>query len=180
MNRKMLWITSLVVIFCSAAWSQTMIQYGALGANSAAGTSGAANSAANIVNVLNNRLAGLNANTSSGSSAPGQASQSPTVEELMRSNRRTLEQGALEHGAMLHAASVPQGAMLYVDHRAIARTPADLRLPAGKHILELKSPAFMDWKQEVSVAAEEKLTIEPKLQADTQAQNDKRIINLAF
>jgi len=50
---------------------------------------------------------------------------------------------------------VPQGATLFVDHRAIARTPVDLRLPAGKHNLGVKSPPYQDWIQEISVAAGE-------------------------
>jgi len=98
----------------------------------------------------------------------------------MRSNRRTLEQLARQHGAMLHVACVPQGATLFVDHRAIARAPADLHLPAGKHILELKSPAFLDWNQEVSVSAGAKLSFDLKLQENKQVQSDKRIINLPF
>jgi len=98
----------------------------------------------------------------------------------MLSNRKTLEQGAGKRGAMLHVSSLPPGATLSVDDRVVARTPVDLRLPAGKHTLALKSPAYLNWTQEVSVSDGEKLSFEPKLQENKQAQSDNRIINLSF
>lgn len=77
--------------------------------------------------------------------------------------------------------------MLFVDHQAIARTPAVVRLPVGKHTLELKLPRYLAWNQEVTATDGEKLSFEPKLQENQQAQqenkqaqSDNRIINLSF
>jgi hypothetical protein len=182
MRRTLLSTMSLVAVLHAAAWSQTMIEYGGISANSSSGISKAAGATAKAADVLGRRLGDSIAKTSSGgsASAPERQKRSSSADDLMRSNRRTLEQGAGEHGAMLHVTCVPQGAMLFVDHRAIAHAPVDLRMPAGKHTLELKSPAYQDWNQEVSVSAGEKLSFEPKLQENNQAQNDKRIINLSF
>jgi hypothetical protein len=105
-----------------------LTEYGVLGANSAAGTSKAAGTAAKAADVLGKQLGESIANTSSGGSAPGQLKQSSSQEDLMRSNQLALEQAAREHGAMLHVTCVPQAA-LFIDHRAIARAPADVRLP---------------------------------------------------
>jgi hypothetical protein len=98
----------------------------------------------------------------------------------MRSNRQLLEYNARERGgAMLHISSVPENATLYVDHLVVADAPTDLRLSTGKHILELKSPGFRAWTQEITVAGKT-LSLAPKLSEETPPQNDKRIINLSF
>jgi PEGA domain len=181
MRRTLYSLMPLVaLLYTTAAWSQTMIEYGGIGANSFTGISKAAGATSNAANVLGKRLGDSMVNATSGGPAPGQQKQSPSPDDLMLSNRRALEQEAGKHGALLHVTSVPQGATLFVDHRMIARAPADLRLPAGKHTLELKSPAYQDWNQEVSVSAGEKLSFEPKLQENKQAQSDKRIVNLSF
>jgi hypothetical protein len=166
----------LAAVLHAAAWSQTMIEYGGLSANSATGISKAAGATAKAADGLGNRLGDAIGNPGPARSAPSaQPGQSSDPDHLMRANRWTLE-----HGAILHVTCVPQGATLFVDRRAVARTPAELRLPPGKHILELKSPAFLDWSWQVSLSAGEKLSLEPKLQQDKQVQSDKRIINLSF
>ncbi len=173
----------LVVVLYAVAWSQTLTEYAGIGATSAAGASKTAGTAAKAVDVLGKRLGESLTNPG----APRQLKPSSSPEDLMRSNRRTLEQAAGKRGAMLHVTCVPPGATLFVDHRAVAHAPAGLLLPAGKHILELKSPAFLDWNHEVSVSAGEKLSFELKLQGNQQelqenkqAQSGQRIINLQF
>jgi hypothetical protein len=163
-----------------------MIEYGALGANASAGTSMAASPAAKAADVLGKRLGDAVQNAGSVGSPPAQQKPSPSPDDLMRSNRQALEQSAREHGATLHITSEPQGATLLIDHRPVAHTPADLRLSAGKHNLALRSPAYLDWSQDVSVSDGDKLSFDPKLQQDKQTQqarqapSDNRIINLSF
>ncbi len=183
MRRKLVWMGPLVVVLSAAAWSQTLVEYGALGSGTATGTAKAAGAVSKAADGLGKRLSGSRANTGSPSSAPLrgiQAKRPSSSPDPMLINRRALEQAAGKRGAALHVAGVPAGAVLYVDSRAVARTPADISLPAGKHLLELKSAAFLAWRQEVSVAAGEKLSFEPKLEENKQTQSDKRIVNLDF
>jgi hypothetical protein len=98
----------------------------------------------------------------------------------MLSNRRTLEQAAKGRGATLLVTCENEGATLFVDNRAIAHTPAYLILPAGKHIVALKSPGFVDWMREVAASAGDKLKFDAELQEVKPIQSDARIINLAF
>jgi hypothetical protein len=180
MARKLSFLIFLVSVLPAAAWSQTMIEYGGVSATSSPGISKAADATTKAVGGLGKRLGNSIAGASSGGSEPGQQNHLSSPDSLMRSNRQTLEQGAGKHGAMLHVSSVPQGATVFVDHRPVALAPVDLRLPAGKHTIELKSPSYSDWSQEVSVSDGEKLSYEPKLQENKQAQSDSGIINLSF
>lgn len=81
---------------------------------------------------------------------------------------------------MLHMSSAPKAATLYIDHLAVAATPADLCVPIGKHIIELKSPRFRAWSQEVMINTGEALTLAPKLVEEKQTKDYKRTINLSF
>lgn len=182
MRRTLLWITPLAALLCASAWGQVMIEYGGMGATSATGISRAAGSVAGAADTLGKRLGDAIANPGRPGAAAATSPDNPRL-----SSRRAMQHPAGQHGAMLHVASVPQGAMLFVDHRAIARTPVDVRLPVGKHALELKLPSYLEWTQEVSAADGDKLSFEPKLQENQQAQqenkpaqSDGRIINLSF
>lgn len=180
MDRKLVLLVFLISVLHAAAWSQAMIEYGGVSTTSSSGISKAAGATNKAVDALGNRLGNSLAGTSSGGSAPGQQSHLSSPDDRMRSNLQALEQGAGKHGALLHISSIPKRATVLVDHRPVARTPVDLRVPAGKHTLALKSPAYLDWAQEISVSDGEKLSFEPKLQENKQAQSDDRIINLSF
>lgn len=189
MRGKLLLIGPLLLVFSAAAGSQTLSEYGALGANLAAETSKALDSATKAADVLgtrprNSTPRNSTQHASSRGSATGQTAGQPThsspSEELMLSNRRTLEQAAKGHGAALLVTCATEGATLFVDHRAIAPAPAFLVLPAGKHILELKSPGYMSWRRAVSVSAGDKLKFEPELQESKQVPSNSRIVNLPF
>lgn len=177
MRRILSWIIALVALLCTAAWSQTMIEYSGVASSSSTGISKAAGSVANATDALGKRLGDALANTGSADSAA--SSRKQTSSDGQKPPTR--------NGAILHITSSPQGAMLFVDHQAIARTPAVVRLPVGKHTLELKLPRYLAWNQEVTATDGEKLSFEPKLQENQQAQqenkqaqSDNRIINLSF
>jgi Arc/MetJ family transcription regulator len=177
MRRIPLWVIALVALLCTAAWSQTMIEYSGVASDSAAGVSSAAGSVAHSTDTLGRRLGDALANTGQRGSAA--SPPNPTPADGQRLSAR--------HGATLHIASFPQGAMLFIDHQAIARTPLDVRLSIGKHTLELTLPRYLAWNQEVSATDGAKLSFEPKLQENqqaqpenAQAQTDNRIINLPF
>lgn len=91
------------------------------------------------------------------------APQRDALAAAMRTNRSKLEASAGASAATLQVASVPERTAVYVDGLAIAYAPAELRLPAGKHAVELRHPVFLLWRQEVSLTAGQKLLLEPKL-----------------
>jgi len=92
-----------------------------------------------------------------------QRSHPDPLEAAMRANKPKLEARAGAQGAALQIASVPVKTAVYVDGLPIAYAPAVLRLPAGKHVIELRHPAFLPWREELSVTAGEKRRLEPKL-----------------
>ena len=66
-------------------------------------------------------------------------------------NRRQLATKAGASPASIHVESTPDKATIYVDGAAVAYTPADLKLPTGKHRIEITRAGFLDWKKEVAL-----------------------------
>lgn len=184
MRRIPLWIVALIALLCTTAWSQTMIEYSGVALDSATGVSRAAGGVAHATDGLGRRLGDALANSAPRNSAASPPNPTPAAGQGL----------SARHGATLHVSSFPQGAMLFIDRQAIARTPLDVRLAIGKHTLELKLPRYLSWNQEVSATDGAKLSFEPKLQENQQAQLedqqaqpkdksaqiDSRIINLPF
>ena len=69
----------------------------------------------------------------------------------MTDNRRQLATKAGASPASIHVESTPDKATIYVDGAAVAYTPADLKLPTGKHRIEITRAGFLDWKKEVAL-----------------------------
>jgi hypothetical protein len=181
-------VTALVVVFSTiAAFSQTAVEYGTIASKSTGTMSGAGGSLAGTWQRVNDSLAGSNHQPAQ-QPQPQPASQPqvispPTaspkaqiinisrtsataIEKEMRVNRQKLETLAGTKGATVHIESVPSKATVYVNNHAIAYTPVDVRLPAGKQVVEVQSPAFLPWKQELSIAGGETIRLEPTLVRD--------------
>jgi formylglycine-generating enzyme required for sulfatase activity len=63
--------------------------------------------------------------------------------------------------APISLTSVPSGAEVRVDGRAIAVTPAVLELTAGERQIELSLPGYNAWQQQVRVLADQPQTLDP-------------------
>ena len=82
----------------------------------------------------------------------------------MEENRRKLEAGGRKTGGVVHIESVPRKATILVDGAPIAYTPADLKIPEGKHVIELRRPASLPWRKEISLTRGERLSLSAELQ----------------
>ncbi len=89
--------------------------------------------------------------------------RSKSVETAMGENRKQLEPKEPKDGGTVHLESTPTKAIVYVDGLAVAYTPADLTLTAGKHDIEIKHPVSVPWEKEVMVSRGEKLSLKPEL-----------------
>ncbi|MBI1982902.1 MAG: PEGA domain-containing protein [Acidobacteria bacterium] len=153
-----------------SAYAQAAASYGIAAGTSATTTTKAATS----VNRATGKLAGRIADSvskSASKSASKSSSRSPSKprELVMEENRHTLEEQSKEGGATLHIESVPGKATVLIDGEPVARTPADLKIPAGKHIVELKEFDSLDWKEEIAVKPDENLSLKPELKKRYQS-----------
>ena len=134
--------------FSSSARAQTAAEYGVL-----AGHSGV---------VTTKTASGLGSKT--GQLVERQGARLRSVEGTMEENRRKLEAGGQKAGGAVHVDSVPQKATILVDGAPIAYTPADLKIPEGKHVIELRRPASLPWRKEISLTPGERLSLSAELQ----------------
>jgi hypothetical protein len=60
-------------------------------------------------------------------------------------------------------ASDPAGADIYVDNNFVGQTPSTVRLPAGRHRVEVKSQGKQTWTRDLDVLKDSELTLHPTL-----------------
>ena len=148
------------------AYAQAAASYGIVAGSSATATA----KTASTVNRATNKLAGRIADSVSKSGAKyASRSLSRPYEVVMEENRQKLEDESKNGGATLHIESVPDKATVLIDGEAVAKTPADLKVPEGKHIVELKEFESVDWKKEISVTRDENLSLKPELKKRYQS-----------
>src|SRR5262245_24355283 len=72
-----------------------------------------------------------------------------------RPRRAEAEQAEVksEDSGTIRVTSVPDGAEVYVDGSFVGNSPAQLKLSAGKHKVEVKAEGHEDWSREVQVLA---------------------------
>ena len=148
-----------------AAYAQAAASYGMAAGSSAATTAKAASSVNRATNNLAGRVAG--AVSESGAKYASRSLSKP-YEVVMDENRKELENASKDRGT-LHIESTPTKATVFIDGKPVAKTPADLKVPEGKHIVELKEFESVDWQKEVTVARDEKLNLQPELKKRYQS-----------
>ena len=67
--------------------------------------------------------------------------------------------GPVEKG-IIHLASTPTGAGIFVNGRFVGQTPAKLRLAPGPHTIRLSLEGFKDWSQELEVLEGSEVTLQ--------------------
>jgi hypothetical protein len=82
----------------------------------------------------------------------------------MEENRKKLEEKGAQSGGSIHVESVPEKAAVAVDGEPVAYTPADLKLPEGKHVIELTRPGYLPWETEISVNKIESTALKAELE----------------
>lgn len=160
-------VLALGVMLSTLGWSQAAAEYGTILSKSTAGAAGMGSSVGKVVN----RAAGGMRVTTSGSRSmqvvgPTGKAGGRALEASMQANRQALETAAGEKGAMLSIGTEPSQTKVIIDGALVAYAPAEIRMPAGKHTIELFHPAFFPWKQEMTMSSGEKVRLEPKLVRD--------------
>ena len=97
-------------------------------------------------------------------SAKLQAATRESAAEVMKENRAALAKEAGESGGTLRLASDPSDAAIYVDGRLVARTPAEVKLPPGKHQIEITRPDRERWLEQATVVKGQTVNLSGKLE----------------
>lgn len=83
--------------------------------------------------------------------------------QAMKENRLALEKEAKEGGGTLHFASEPSDAAVFIDGRLVAKTPAVVKVPEGKHSIKISRPDREGWTKQIAVNKGQDLGLNAKL-----------------
>ena len=97
------------------------------------------------------------------------------IQTVMDENRDRLEAASKDGGGTVQIESVPDKATIMVDGDPVGHSPAELKLPAGKHLIELTHPRFDPWQMEVTVSELESTTVAAQLK-----KKYKSTVNISF
>jgi len=86
------------------------------------------------------------------------------METVMQENRTKLEKASESGGGAVEIASKPEKATVLVDGEPVGYAPMELKLPEGKHLIELTHPGCDSWQMEVAVNAHESTSVTAKLE----------------
>jgi hypothetical protein len=157
----------LVGISMAAVWAglffpalvraQAAAEYGMAASKSTAMASSASKS-------ISSRISSSYSRTARQTSLKVPSPTSKNLQTVMQENRQQLAARSDQGGGTVRVESVPAKAMITVDGRPVDYAPADLQLPAGKHIIELNHPDFLPWRMEVSVSPQESTAVTAQLE----------------
>ncbi len=83
--------------------------------------------------------------------------------QVMKENRAAFAKEAGAGGGTLRFASDPSDAAVFVDGRLVARTPAEITVPQGKHAIEVARPDRNQWFEQATVAKGQTVDVSAKL-----------------
>jgi hypothetical protein len=94
-------------------------------------------------------------------SAPPTAVPANAAEEISRTAQsvpatapsEAVPASAVEGTTTVSVTAIPDGAEIYVDGTFVGSAPANLKLPAGKHMIRITQSAYKDWMREIGVRA---------------------------
>ncbi len=69
----------------------------------------------------------------------------------------------------LNITSYPDAAEIYVDNKFVGNTPATLKLPAGQHVVLMKSPGKPDYSRTLEVPKSSKLTLKALFEPEPES-----------
>lgn len=87
--------------------------------------------------------------------SPTRAADAASENPVARSGAETQPAGT----GSIAIASEPIGADIYVDGNFVGQTPSTIRLPAGRHQVEVKSQGKQNWTRDLQVLKESELTL---------------------
>jgi hypothetical protein len=133
--------------------AQAAAEYGV--ANSGVGTLGA-----KIGSALGSALGGANKQASQ---TVLKAPLNPAPSTPQAKPGGTLDKSAKTGPNSLHLDSTPSGASIYIDTVATGKTPANVTLAKGIHMIELRHDGFTSWQKTILVTEGEKLSFSAAL-----------------
>jgi archaellum component FlaG (FlaF/FlaG flagellin family) len=83
--------------------------------------------------------------------------------QVMKENRAAFAKEAGGGGGTLRLASDPSDAAVFVDGRLVARTPAEIKVPQGKHAIKITRPDRDQWVEQATVPKGQTMDIKAKL-----------------
>ena len=97
----------------------------------------------------------------------GPPPEAPTKEVAPQAARQVGPADATASSTVKGTVSVtaePDNAEIFVDGQFIGNSPATLRLPEGKHVVEVKKDGLRAYRQDVHMTGESELTLRVHLQ----------------
>lgn len=95
--------------------------------------------------------------------------------QVMKENREVLEKHAVGDGGVLCISSDPNDAAVFVDGKLVERTPAEIKVPKGKHEIMVTRPDRDQWTKQVSVAKGQTVELHAEL-----VNTNPSVISLTF
>jgi CRISPR/Cas system-associated exonuclease Cas4 (RecB family) len=86
------------------------------------------------------------------------------MEMVMEENRQKLANDSKAGGGSVQISSVPPKATIAVDGSPVGISPLEVKLPQGKHVVELSLPQYDVWGMEVTVSPNESTAVTAQLE----------------
>ena len=86
------------------------------------------------------------------------------MEMVMEENRQKLAKDSKAGGGTVQISSVPSKATVAVDGNPVGVSPLEVKLPQGKHQVELALPQYDVWGMEVTVSPNESTAVTAQLE----------------
>jgi hypothetical protein len=85
------------------------------------------------------------------------------MEVVMEENRQKLAESSKAGGGTVQIDSMPKKATVTVDGNPVGFSPLEVKLPEGKHLVELALPQYDAWGMEVTVSPNESTSVTAQL-----------------
>jgi hypothetical protein len=86
------------------------------------------------------------------------------LQTMMEENRQKLEADSRKGGGSVLIESVPSKATISVNGEPVGQSPMEVKLPEGKHLIELTHPRYEPWQMEVMVSPQESTSVTAQLE----------------
>ena len=169
-RRALLGVAITLIALPATTFPQAAAEYGMTVGKSATSTV----KAGSAINEGAQRLAGR-VQDALGKSIQDSTGKSIRSVNLMEENKRKLEAKSEAGGGTIRIESAPQKATILVDGAEVGYTPASLKVPEGKHIIELRHATSLPWRKEIIVGRNDNLSLKTDLE-----NKYKSVVNLSF
>jgi hypothetical protein len=147
-----------------AVHAQSIVEYGAMTANSA----GAAASARPLIAIPNFPMPGIPSSPGPAAGTAGVAAG--TAEAAAKTNLQFFQTHAGPNAAQIALRTVPDHSSAWIDGKFVGPAPLNLKLAPGHHQLLVRAPSMRESMQEFDLAAKQTQSIDVALKSAYQNQ----------